>query len=263
MALCTWLWLFILSFTCLGSALANSITQYSTGGSFVIPDATCSVALDASGNCAGTVTPQSVSADIFVNASNTVAGPGFDPVQVTLLGFQYVWAGDLTATLTFTPQSGPGTSVDLFNRLGVSNPGDPADVGFGAMFGGSQTAGGNYLFDPAAGNDLWATASGLGTGDGIPDYLGAYFPITANHLASSPSLDTAFTGLNVTGTWTLTVTNYDPAGSQLPAPFPGYNSFTGWQLDLMVDSPEPSYAPLLFALGVAIYAGKRLRHNRA
>lgn len=251
-------------------ALANQIVFTSPpagGGTYSIPDALCSVPLDEFGNCSGTVTPQTVTSDIVINMPGVKVAPG-DSVLVTLLGFQYVWAGDITATLTFTPKSGP-VSVDLFNRLGVTNASDPSDVGDGVVFGGSQTTGGNYAFDPNATNDLGGIAGGaapynLGSGDSIPDDIGAYQPGTALDGTPSPSLNTAFTGMDISGTWSLTVTNFDPDGSGLPAPL-GWtgNNFTGWQLSATVASvPEPSYKVLWALAGLAAAGGwLRKRQN--
>ncbi len=256
-------WLALVPACCLQLACANQLVFTSPpagGGNYAIPDALCSVPLDAFGNCSGTVTPQTVTSDIAISMPGVTVAAG-DSVFVNLLAFQYLSAGDLGATVTFTPTIGAPVSVDLFNRI-VTFPGDPANIGDGVLFGGPETGGGNYTFDPLAVNDLQTTAQGLGATDGIPDSV-AYFPVTAGDVASSPSLNTAFTGMDISGTWTLSVTNYDPNGSGLPAPL-GWtgNNFVGWQLSMAVDAPEPSYTALEALLGLAVF-GWRWRARRA
>jgi len=78
-----------------------------------------------------------------------------------------------------------------------------------------------------------------------------------------PNLNTAFIGMDVTGIWTWSVTDYDPGGSGLPAPL-GWsgNNFIGWQMYLTVDAAELSSAALS-ALAGSTAGGWRQRGRRA
>jgi hypothetical protein len=232
----------VVFFLCSAAQGATLITAQAGGGN--IPDASCATP-EPSGNCS---VPTTITSDIFFNLPGFTVAPG-DSVAVTLLGFQYIWAGDLTVTLTYLPKS---ISVDLFSRLGVIDP--TTDAGFGATFGGGTTNGGNYAFDSLSTNDLWLTAASTANGDSIPE--GTYFPVTSDDVPSTPSFDTAFTGQNISGTWELAVSNYDPSGNAL-AGFTGFNNFTGWELDIVTDAPEPSYSIIFLMLGAGAIGVKR------
>jgi hypothetical protein len=207
-------------------------------------------------------------------------------VIVSLLGFNYGWAGDLIATITYIPTVGSPVSADLFHLPGVTPPGVDAGnpcsnvnpIGFCANFGGNlidvNNHGGNYTFDPTSPNNLWATVvfNGLGDSDQIFDCAspgfpppcgfnaaGTYFPTTANSNAPYYTLSdfSVFNGADLGGTWQLSITNIDPNPPSDPFP-----SFIGWELDLTVDTvPEPSYT-LVFALLGAVFLVKRLGRKR-
>jgi len=198
----------------------------------------------------------------FTNSG--VIAPGYSLV-LTLLGFQYDWSGDLIVNLSFQPTNilNPTISADVFNQLGVT-PGNPS--GFGSIFGGAGTNGGNYVFNSNPSVlpfDLWQTVSGLASTDSIPE--GTYFPIT--HTGSSPyyvasNLSSMFTNVNVAaGTWILTITNSDP-DSSFASPYDGWvNGFVGFELDATV-IPEPPSAAIFSVLAVAFLAGRRIARRR-
>ena len=170
-----------------------------------------------------------------------IIDPG-DSVAVTLAGFQYPFAGDLQVSLSLynNLSNPPLASADLFNQIGVVNPGD---VGYDTQFGGT------YAFDSTYAGDLWNVAASQGSSDIIPD--GAYWSTTFG--SDTPdNLSYAFAGLPVAGFWVLTVVdNYPPFNGGPAAYNPG---MTQWILSIQATStaaPEPAtFAGVLIPLAL-------------
>jgi hypothetical protein len=212
------------------TAAANTFTYVGVGGDFNV----------ATFDIFGNPVPATTTYVIPVSDMATI-DPG-DSVAVTLTGFQYPYASDLQVSLgLYTNLSDPPlASGDLFNQIGIVNPGD---VGYDTQFGGT------YQFDSTYTGDLWNTASMLGSSDIIPD--GIYWTTTFG--SSSPdNLSYLFGGLSIDGYWVLTVVdNYPPFNGGPAAYNPG---MTQWTLSIQATStatPEPSMlVVILIALGV-------------
>ncbi|HEY3837313.1 MAG TPA: hypothetical protein VGL72_12110 [Bryobacteraceae bacterium] len=219
------------------TAFANNYTYVGVGGDFNA--ATFDIFGDPVPNTTTFVIPVSDMALI---------DPG-DAVAVTLSGFQYPYASDLQVSLSLYNNlaNPPLATADLFNQIGIVNPGD---VGYDTQFGGT------YSFDSTYAGDLWNTASNLASSDIIPD--GAYWTTTFG--SSSPdNLSYAFAGLPLAGFWVLTVVdNYPPFNGGPEAYTPG---MTEWTLQVQATStatPEPpTFAGVLLALGVIALARTR------
>jgi hypothetical protein len=167
-----------------------------------------------------------------------IVDPG-DSVEVFLDGLQYPYAADLQVTLSlYDPLNNLLASGDVFNQIGIVNPGDP---GYDAQFGDPVN---NYQFDSGFSGDLWGAAMNLASSDIIPG--GQYWTSTA----ASPNNDMLsymFGGLPINGTWVLTVTDYNPPFNNGPAPYnPG---IIDWGLNIQAPAvPEPSTG-----VGVALF----------
>lgn len=202
-------WMIALTAVCATQSSAGTVTFVGTG--FTIQD------------------NASVSSDIIVGNVGSIAGS----VQVTLIGLQHSFVGDLVVTLTHLES---GTSIDLFNRVGR--------VG-GTGSGDSANLSGSYTFAGGASGDLWGQAlSSTDTAFVIPG--GSYFPTTVDGVPTSFGL---FIGLGMGGTWRLTISDLANGDT---------GSLTGWQLSADVAVPEPSSAvTLLFGLILAALRMKR------
>jgi hypothetical protein len=182
-----------------------------------------------------------------ISVSDTyVVGPG-DAITVILAGLEYPYASDLEASLTYD-----GVTEDLFNQIG--GPGaDPAQFGNS----GSSIDSGNYIFNSSFPGDLWATAAPLGSTDSIPD--GDYFTTDIND--HNDQLSSAFDGLSVNGTWTLTITDYCPPFSDCVSvqnPFLYNPGITSWGLSIETALPEPSTAiPTALSAGLLWWRMRR------
>ena len=200
-----------------------------------------------------------------INVSDlAVVDPG-DSVTVSLVGLQYPYAGDLQASLSLT-NNVTTASGDLFANIGAASPGDP---GYPAQFGDSiSICSGNYNFDSSYSGDLWAAAGGLGSSDSIP--CGNYFPTTALSSAND-NLSFRFAGLQINGTWTLTIyDDYPPFNGGIGSFTPGILS---WGLTVQAaassGAPEPSGAiPIAFCIALLVLCrsqflqGNPFRQNR-
>lgn len=159
--------------------------------------------------------------DPHPNVPNPISG--FN--SITLRGLTHTWVGDLVVTL-----SHGGVTVDLMDRLGATTAG---------AFGNSENLSGDYTFMLGAPAQPAAAAMPAGT----------YAP-NANGTAGQSSLATGllsdFTGLEVSGAWTLNVT--DRAGGDLGV-------FNGWDFNVKF-IPTPGASALL---GLAGLAGLRRR----
>ena len=179
-----------------------------------------------------------------------LVSPG-DSVTVTLTGLEYPYAADLEVSLSlYNPSNDLLARGDLFNQIGIVNPGDP---GYGPQFLG------NYSFDSSFTGDLWSTAFPLGSSDNI--LSGPYWPTTAGS-PNNDNLSSLFGGLPVNGTWVLTVNDYYPpfgGGPEYYAP-----GIVSWSLTVQTsplsvpDSPTAVAVPLFLSLLLAIR-----RRNRA
>lgn len=186
--------------------LSNATAPVYVGAGFVIPDNT----------------PAGGSSSVNVaEAGNLVS------VKVTLTGLVHTWVGDLTATLT----NSNGTA-SIFAQIGRVNTG----------FGDSSNFNGNYTFDDASNNDIWAAAAGGGTDFVVPP--GTYFASGAN-AATKVLMFTNLQG-NVNGNWTLKIV--DAAASDT-------GDLVSWSLDFEY-VPAPGALALL---GLAGLAGRRRR----
>jgi subtilisin-like proprotein convertase family protein len=118
--------------------------------------------------------PDFVNPNPGVATSTVVVGPGAGTVDTLAIrvGLDHTFVGDLTATL-----SNGSTSILLMNRTGVGNDLD-----------------GDYIF-----SDLAATTFVAGAAAGSPIAAGAYQPLTPL---------SAFDGQPLSGTWTLTVSDF-------------------------------------------------------
>ncbi len=117
------------------------------------------------------------------------------------LNINHTFIGDLTITLTFTPDVGPIVGpIDVINRVRRFS-----NTGFGS--GSDLSSTDNYVFADG-GDDLWAAIAA--TPVTVPH--GLYSPSTNDGTATSPP-NGAFTsfipfaGLSPAGTWTITITD--------------------------------------------------------
>lgn len=94
------------------------------------------------------------------------------PMTVTEGG--HPWIGDLTATLTFTPDSGaPSQSIDLFRRIGATSAdslGDSSDMRGTYQF--------SNFFAPFPPRNIWDDAAAVGFNQAVAG--GPYPPSTRN-----------------------------------------------------------------------------------
>jgi hypothetical protein len=233
---------------CFSTAASANLITYSGAGSDL------NVAtLDGMGNVVVGITTLMIP----VTEPTYVVDPG-DSVILSLTGLQYPFAGDLRVTLSVTDAASNVLVLgDVFNRIGLTNPADPSDFGYGTQFGDSFTIdSGNYVFCPPTGcpnntgyngspttGDLWTTAAPLGSNDSIPS--GNYAPTTSLSDAYD-GLDMMFGGVTVptNGFWVLTIFDYFPPFSGGGAAFtPGIQS---WGLTVQATDaaalPEPSTA---------------------
>jgi subtilisin-like proprotein convertase family protein len=176
------------------------------------------------------VTSGAVTSDIVLTDTGKVAAG--NAVTVNLLGLQHDFAGDLRITLSYIDSTGATVqSVDLVNRVGASNA-NPS--GTAADFGNGQGSGDNYQFNSDYTGDIWAAAAcsdppacttPFGDADSIPGvstdtiHNGQYFSSTTG--GAKTNLSYAFSGLNVNGTWRLTITD---------AADPNAGSYIGWEI---------------------------------
>jgi hypothetical protein len=211
----------ILAMASMNWAIAATITATGAGGS--IPD------YDSGGGTPGVFTSDIV----IVNPALLL--PTGNNVTVTLLGLGHDWSGDLTATLTYI--GGTVITQDIFNQIGVVNPGD---FGFSSNFGDALV---NYSFRSDFTGDLWTVAGALGDVDFIP---GDEYWTSGAGSGTANSLSSAYNGLTAAAIWRLTITDNAPDSTGV---------LTGWQLDLEVADgtavPEPTS---LWLVGLAVPA---------
>lgn len=192
-----------------------------------------------------TAIPDNAPAGVSLSASSGQAVTGI--VKVTILGLRHTWSGDLVARLT-----GPGGTVDLFNRPGRTTA---TNFGYSVNFGSNGSAnltGFNYSFT-TGGASLWAAAAAAQAADGaglngIP--AGTY---AASSNLNGATVDLSYVETNLgtavngsAGTFTLTL--IDQAGGDLGA-------FDGFEIEAV---PEPA---TLAALGLGALAVMRRRRS--
>lgn len=173
-------------------------------------------------------------------------------VVVRLNGLTHTWAGDVWATLGFTPVGSMTTfSMGLFFRpgQGVGNP--------PSTFGSSKVLNGNYSF----GEYVIGTTFEADFVDfarfAVPTTIapGDYYTTSTGGGEYASPFGT-YGGLNPNGTWTLTMRD-EFAGDT--------GNLTSWELGLSVSSPqavvpEPStYVLLVTGLGVLAGVARRRR----
>ena len=224
----------------MGTLLASTYSYFGVGGDLNV------ATFDSMNNVVVGVTTFSIPVSdlVFVD-------PG-DSVQLSLIGLQYPYAGDLHITL----QSPTNATGDVFNHIGAFMPGDP---GYATQFGNSiLPCSGNYNFDSSYNDDFWAAAARLGSTDSIP--CGNYLPTTA-FSPNGDNLSFLFAGLPANGIWTLTIYDDYPPFNGDSGPFiPGLSS---WELTIQAapasTSPEPSTVVLSALSALLLWVVRRLR----
>lgn len=216
----------------LGCVLCNAATVSYTRVGGDIPD------YDPSTN-----TPGVLASDIIITDEPRLV----NDVTVTIIGLQHSFIGDLIATLSFQPAGVVPPVVltrSIFSRIGAVNPGDP---------GSSANFDGNYSFNSAFSNDIWAVAAAAGSVDTVaPDNYWS----TTTGISAPNDMSSFFNGLPANGTWELTMS--DNSEGDL-------GSFLTWTLTLEVadtpsaDVPEPSY----FVLTGIAAAGLMLKRRQS
>jgi hypothetical protein len=194
---------------------ASAVSFTGTGAGFNIPDN------NATGASSTIVVPDSFS---------------ITDITVTLNSLTHTYVGDLIATLTHVDT---GTTVSLFNRIGL--------VSSGA--GDSSNFGGNYSFNDAFTGNIWAVAASGGSSFVIPS--GNYFPTGAGSSTLVPML-TSLSGELSSGTWRLTISDNVAADT---------GALGSWALNLQgTPIPESSSVLGLLALGLLGAAAAFKRH---
>ncbi|TRU50895.1 MAG: proprotein convertase P-domain, (modular protein) [Microcystis aeruginosa Ma_QC_Ch_20071001_S25] len=199
---------------------ASAVSFTGTGAGFNIPDN------NATGASSTIVVPDSFS---------------ITDITVTLNSLTHTWIGDLIATLTHVDT---GTTVSLFNRIGLVSSGN----------GDSSNFGGNYSFNDAFTGNLWAVAASGDASFVIPS--GNYFPTGARSSTLVPML-TSLSGELSSGTWRLTISD----NQQLDT-----GALGSWALNLQgnpsspVSVPESTSGLGLLALGL-LGAGAALKRH--
>ncbi|MFN9732580.1 MAG: proprotein convertase P-domain-containing protein [Microcystis sp.] len=194
---------------------ASAVSFTGTGAGFNIPDN------NATGASSTIVVPDSFS---------------ITDITVTLNSLTHTYVGDLIATLTHVDT---GTTVSLFNRIGL--------VSSGA--GDSSNFGGNYSFNDAFTGNIWAVAASGGSSFVIPS--GNYFPTGAGSSTLVPML-TSLSGELSSGTWRLTISDNEQLDT---------GALGSWALNLQgTPIPESSSVLGLLALGL-LGAGAALKRH--
>ncbi len=194
---------------------ASAVSFTGTGAGFNIPDN------NATGASSTIVVPDSFS---------------ITDITVTLNSLTHTYVGDLIATLTHVDT---GTTVSLFNRIGL--------VSSGA--GDSSNFGGNYSFNDAFTGNIWAVAASGGSSFVIPS--GNNFPTGAGSSTLVPML-TSLSGELSSGTWRLTISDNEQLDT---------GALGSWALNLQgTPIPESSSVLGLLALGL-LGAGAALKRH--
>ncbi len=113
-------------------------------------------------------------------------------VDLSLIGMDHSWAGDLKVTLTHLDS---GFSTVIVDRIGYT----------GSGFGDSSNYGGTYTFGDTFGASIWTAAAGGGTSFVIPG--GSYFA-SVGLTGAQTLIDPVFAGVDIFGTWRLTIEDF-------------------------------------------------------
>ena len=230
------------------------------GGFNNIPDASYDLGLN--------VIPGSLSCSLTIATAGNV-GLG-NLVTVSLIGLFHEEASDLIVTLTHFADSSQsvifGSTQTVFSRIGKMS-GDPNDFGYFlpqfGFFGSVDTYRFNsgLLSDP--GNNLWATAAGLGSGDFIPgESAGSTgYWTTSAFSGAHNNFSAAFAGQTLAGYWLLNVTDNAPGPNYfgLPNGTPGSLQQFELKFDTGTTIPEPGTGLML---AIAAIAGFEVRARR-
>ncbi|MCA9284615.1 MAG: hypothetical protein KDA22_05350 [Phycisphaerales bacterium] len=192
------------------AAAANAGLSYSGAGG-TIPDSGAGV----------------FTSDIVVSDTGSL-----QDITVTLKSLNHTWIGDLIVTIEHVES---GSSQTLFSRVGKTN----ATTGVGD----SSNLGGDYSFNDAFTGDLWAVAASGDTSFVIPS--GDYFA-TGALSGAQVSLLSVFGGIDIAGTWRLTISDNAAADT---------GDIGSWNLFLTVPAPGA-----LALLGLAGLAPRRRRN---
>lgn len=159
----------------------------------------------------------------------------------TVAGGGHPWVGDLSATITFTPDAGgPSVTCDLFSRIGATSAaslGDSSDMrGFYAFT--------NYgVLHPG---NIWADAAVAGFN--APVLGGYYVPSTREAAFQYQPLNfVQVFGLSVgPGTWTLNISDNNPGNT---------GRLLEWGIDYFI--PAPSTGLMIVAAGISAMRRRR------
>ncbi len=204
--------------------------------------------------------PGSVSQTLSVSGAQAISA--FN--GITIFGLQHQYIGDLLGTLTHD-----GLTVDLFDHTGADNNPDPNDLnnnlgqGSGSVFSTDNSytfaAAGASLADAVAGAPLGSTVDG-GTYKATGNTTTNYFQNPANpgstlafDPANSANTLSMFNGMDVSGDWTLTLTDFQTDNT---------GSFTGFKFNITPAAVPEASSVLSFGLLLLLGAGGVVFHAR-
>lgn len=204
--------------------------------------------------------PGSVSQTLSVSGAQTISA--FN--TITIFGLQHAYIGDLLGTLTHN-----GLTVDIFDHTGADNNPDPNDPnnnlgqGSGAAFdfGNTYTFApeGASLADAVAGAPLGSVVDGgvyKATGNTATNYLqdpanpGKTLAFDPANSANTLSM---FNGMDVSGDWTLKLTDYQTDNT---------GSFTGFKFNITPAAVPEASSILSFGLLLLLSTGSVILYAR-
>jgi len=202
------------------------------------------------------------------SASQTLSVSGAQAIgafnSITIFGLQHQSIGDLLGTLTHD-----GLTVDIFDHTGADNNPDPNDPNnnLGQGSGAAFDFGNSYTFAPA-GTSLADAVAGAPLGSAVAG--GTYKAsgnTTTNYLqdpsnpgstlafdpANSMNTLSMFNGMDVSGDWTLTLSDYQTDNT---------GSFTGFKFNITPAAVPEASSILSFGLLLLLGAGGVVLHAR-